>query len=420
MKISAIPFSRVADASVAHSFMQSYIAPVMLTLGGIATLVCTFFLVTAGIQYMTSKGSPEKLEHAKHVLRNALIGLVIVLAAGTLTAILSHAYGSNNGVGVQNIPTLNAVDINEPGAGIVDVLIKSIVGLFKHIVQSAAAPFIKALDFFTHETALMAQNPSVFKLWLTIAGIADALFVLVVALIGFHVMGAASLGLNEIDFKHLLPQLSLTFLLMNTSIFAIDAIIALSNAMIKALNAAFSSVSVWDVLTKIVNGADGMGLVALLIMIVFTILSVILLVYYVMRLVTLYIGAVLSPLVILLAVIPGFRDFAITAVKTYLTTIFVLFIHVVILLLAASLFGNAAGGGLSSNTLMAMIVGIATLITLLKTQGVLMQMSYVSVGPRALKKMGGQFMNGVSYTTQKIKTAREVKAPASVRSKVSS
>jgi Type IV secretion system pilin/TrbL/VirB6 plasmid conjugal transfer protein len=408
MSISVTPFVRLADVTAAHSVMQSFVTPLMVTLGGLATLVCTFFLVMSGIQYMTSKGSPEKLEHAKRIMRNALIGLVIVLAAGTLTAILSHAYGSTGGAGIQNIPSLNALDTKEPGPGIVDILIKAIVGLFKHIIESAAAPFIKALDFFTHSTALMAQNPSVFKLWLTVAGIADALFVVAVALMGFHVMSAASLGLDELDFKHLIPRLSLTFLLLNTSIFAIDAIISLSNVMIRALEAAFSSVSVWDVLSKIVSGADGLGLVALLIMIVFTILSVILLVYYVMRLVTLYIGAVLSPLIILLAVLPGFKDFAVTAVKTYLTTIFVLFVHVIILQLAASLFAGAITNspGAEPNTLMAMIIGIATLITLLKTQGVMMQMSYVSTGPRALRKLGDQFMTSVSYTTNIYKTLK--------------
>jgi hypothetical protein len=34
---------------------------------------------------MGSRGNPEKLEHAKKVLKNALIGLVIVIAAGTIS-----------------------------------------------------------------------------------------------------------------------------------------------------------------------------------------------------------------------------------------------------------------------------------------------------------------------------------------------
>jgi hypothetical protein len=397
-----------ATVSSAGNVMQEFVRPVMLTLVGLASLVCVFFLVTAGISYITSTGKPDKLEHAKKVLRNAIIGLVIVIAAGTLTSILSHAYGSPHPASIENLPSLTTIEPPDNGIGIVDVLIKAIVGLFKHIIESAASPFLKALDFFTKATPLMAENSAVFKLWLTVVGITDALFVLVVALLGFHIMSAASLGLDEIEFKHLLPQLALTFLLINTSIFAIDAIISLSNGMINALMASFGNSSVWDVLSAIASQAGGLGLVALMIMVVFLILAVILLVYYVMRLVVLYLGAILSPLVVLLWLVPGFKDFASTAVKTYLTTVFVLFVHVVILMLAASLFGGllAANPDKPIDPIMGMIVGVAALITLLKTQGVMMQLSYVSVGPRALRKLGSQFMTGVSYTTNKIKTVR--------------
>ncbi len=402
MSLSVTLFTRVAEVGATTDVMRAFITPLMISLGGLATLVATFFLVMAGIQYMTSEGKPDKLEQAKRVMRNALIGLVIVLAAGTLTAILLHAYGTAGGTNVETIPILNTVDVKEPGYGVVDLLIKAITGLFQHIVESAGKPFIASLNYFTKETSLMAQNASVFKLWLTTLSIANVLFVLVVALLGFHVMSAASLGFDEIEFKHMAPQLIVTFLLMNTSIFLIDMVISLSNVMIKAVEAAFSSVDVWQVLSKIVDGSVSLGIVALIIMVVFLSLSVILLVYYLMRLVTLYIGAVMAPLIILLSILPGFKDFALTAVKAYVTTIFVLFIHVIILQLAASLFGstiNITGDG-QPNVLMAMLLGIATLITLLKTQGVLMQMSYVSAGPRALRKLGGQFMTGLSYTTK--------------------
>ena len=39
---------------------------------------------------------------------------------------------------------------------------------------------------------------------------ADALFVLVIALLGFHVMGYATLGLDEIEIKHILSTNSLS------------------------------------------------------------------------------------------------------------------------------------------------------------------------------------------------------------------
>jgi hypothetical protein len=137
-------------------------------------------------------------------------------------------------------------------------------------------------------------------------------------------------------------------------------------------------------------------------MVAFLVLAVILVIYYVTRLVTLYVGAILSPLVVLLWLVPGFKDFAMTAVKTYLTTVFVLFVHVVILLLAASIFTGMLASS-SSGTLdpiMSVVVGLATLMALLKTQGVLMQLNYASVAPKAMHKLGSQFMTGVSYISK--------------------
>ncbi len=59
-----------ADVSAAGSAMKTLIQPLMLTLIGLASLVSVFFLVMGGIQYMSSKGQPDKLEHAKRVVRN--------------------------------------------------------------------------------------------------------------------------------------------------------------------------------------------------------------------------------------------------------------------------------------------------------------------------------------------------------------
>jgi type IV secretory pathway TrbL component len=164
-----------------------------------------------------------------------------------------------------------------------------------------------------------------------------------------------------------------------------------------------------------VKQSGGQGVAALLIMVTFLILSVILLVYYIGRLVTLYIGAVLSPAVLLAWLIPGFRDFSEAAAKTYLTAIFVLFVHVVILQLAASLFVGMAAGSDNNvpDTLMAMVTGLATIVALLKTQGVMTQFSYVSGGARNARKLGGQFMNGVGYMTGKGKAAAVAAAGAS-------
>ena len=387
-----------ANASAASEAMRSFLSPVMVTLCVIASLACTFFLVTGGIEYMSSKGKPENLEHAKRTIKNALIGLVLVIAAATLTAILAHAYGSPAaGIG-DKLPSLTPIQ-HENSTSFWDVVTKAIIHVLVNIVNSIGEPFVKALGYFTSATPLMGDNSSVFNLWLAIVGMADVLFVLVVALLGFHVMSFSSLGFDELDLKQVLPQMALIFLLMNTSIFAIDAVIGLSNGMIHALQAGFPSTSIWDLLAEVTKKSGSLGLGGLLVMIAFLVLTVMLLVYYVGRLITLYIGAVLSPLVLLLYLLPAFRDFAVTALKIYLTTIFVLFVQVVIMLLASSIFGGMLQGdsGGQPNTLMALIVGLATVLALLKTQGVMQELSHAASTPRAAREVAGSFIRGVSY-----------------------
>lgn len=388
----------LADASSAANIMRSFVAPVVHTLGIVASLVCVCFLVIGGYHYITSTGRPDRLQYAKRILRNALLGLVIVLAASLLTSILLHAYTNSNTAISQKLPPLTNIKPAPVSNSLVNILLKMITGLLNNIIQSVATPFLKALSFFTSATPLMANNSSVFNLWLTIVGITDVLFVLAISLLGFHIMSASAFGFEEMELKHLLPRLGLVFLLVNTSIFAIDGVIEISNVMIRAINSS-GVYSVWQALTQITKQSGGLGIASLLIMIAFLIFAVILLVYYVGRIVTLYLGAVLSPLVFLLWLLPGFRDFSENATKTYLSTIFVLFVHVVILELAASLFAGLQAGFSTSeaNGLMALVVGLATIIALLKTQGVMMQFSYASIGPRNARKLGNHFMNGVNY-----------------------
>jgi hypothetical protein len=391
----------LADTSSVAAAMQSVVTPLMSTLIAIAGLISVLFLIIGGINYMSSSGKPDGLAHAKKVIRNSLIGLVMVLAAATLTAILAHAYNGSSGNVAQAVPQFNAIKPASTSLSLTDLIIKAIVGVLKNIIESVAAPFISALQYFTTATPLMAANPSVFNLWLAVLAIADSLFVLVVAALGFNLMSATSLGLSEVNLKQVLPQLSLVFLLMNSSIFAIDTIIDLSNGMIAALRAGFGNAPVWQTLISVTNQAGGLGFAALLIMIVFVIMSVILLVYYVGRLITLYLGAILAPLVLMLWLLPSFKDFASSAAKTYLTTIFVLFVHVVILELAASIFATliTSGPNKTPDTIMALVVGLSTLVALLKTQGVMTQLTYASIGPKAARRLGTQFVNGISHVS---------------------
>lgn len=73
----------MADSSGAVTAMRDYVAPTIRTLAALASIACVFFLVNGGYLYMTSAGKPDTLDHAKRVMRNAVLGLVIVLGAAT-------------------------------------------------------------------------------------------------------------------------------------------------------------------------------------------------------------------------------------------------------------------------------------------------------------------------------------------------
>jgi len=399
-----MPALLLADTSAA-SVMHSFVSPIMLTLCATASLACVFFIVNGGIVYMTSAGKPENLDNAKRIIRNALIGLVLVFAAGALTQILTNSYAGTPAVNHASVPNLTAIS-PAPGNGLVSVIIKAISGVLLEIVRVLTTPFIKTLTFFTKSTPLMADNQTVFNLWLGTVGMSDALFVLVIALLGFHVMSVTTFGLDEIEIKHILPRLALIFLGVNISIFAIDGIIELSNVMIHAVTLANGTSSLWDSLTDVVKQSASMSFPALLIMVLFTIFSVVLVIYYVMRLIVLYLGAILSPLVLLLWLVPGFRDFSLTAARAYLMTIFVLFVQVVVLIVAGSLIAGVVVGSPTqvSGELMPMVTGVAAMYAVLKVPSVMERLSLASMGQQSVRQLGGQFIYGMRQTYSTGKT----------------
>lgn len=397
--------THLASAQTASDVMRSYVNPTMVTLCGLASLFAVFFIVIGGIRYITSSGNPEKLYQAKRILQNALIGLVVIISAATLTGILNHAYSGARGGGNTSLPPVGIIEPEEKDESTSDVIWNAISGIFRKIINVAAKPFLGMVGYFTNETPLMANNPQVFNIWLVIVAITDVLFVIVVALLGFHIMSFQSLGFDEIDIKQMLPQLALSFILINTSIFAIDAVIGLSNAMINALKSGFPVTEIWDSLSKVTEQAFRVGMVGLLLMGALLIMLVMLIVYYLGRLISLYLGAILSPLIILLWLLPTFKDFAIAALKTYLTLIFVLFVHVVILMLASSIFVGVYNGinAVTPSAYVSLFAGMATVLALLKTQGFMQELTYAASTPRAARELGNQFVRSMRATEKSIK-----------------
>ena len=375
----------------------------------VAAVLCVLFIVFGGYYYMSSAGNPDKLERAKKTLRNAFIGFAIILGAGTLVAVMQNAYSSRPVNPVQITTQQPKV---EASVGIGDVVNEAIKGFARGIVDSIGKPIVDALKQFTTATPLMAQNGAVFNLWIVIVAITDVLFLLVVSLVGFRIMGASVVGLEDVDIRSLIPQIILVFITANLSIFVIDAIITVSNAMIQALLIGMSNDIIWTALGGLIASAATVNIGVLLFIVAAIILAVMLLVYYLKRLIVLYIGAVLSPLVALLWLLPSFKDFAVSSAKMYITTIFVLFVQVVVLMLAVSLFSGLVQG--QGNPFMTALLAIATLSVLLSTNRTMNQLTMMSAGGQGIRKLGNTFVRGVSHVASSVKGTGAAKSAPSV------
>ncbi len=404
--------------AITNADVQPYTTDLLGTLTLLGTFVSGLFLVKGGYSYITSSGNPENLVKAKKTIRNALIGLVFIIGAGTITAILSHAFETPISPSNTGGLSLTPIQPATPSGGLAQVLIDAFVGVLQNVIQSATKPLVDGVITFLTTTPQLATNSVVFNFWLVILGITDSLFAVIIALLGFHVMSASAFGYEDIDLKQVMSRIVLAFLGANISIFLIDRIITLCNTMIKAvLNATGGITGAWvlsafDPTTIVSNNTP---LITLIFMLLFIILTIILLLYYIGRLITISLGAVLSPLIFLMWALPGTSDFAKIAAKSYMVTIFTVFIHVVTIQLASSFLTVSSQSG--TNSLISILIAVGIFFSLLKIPGVLGQMAFYTSVNGAFKAVGSQLINVISAkkeenTEDSYGTSEPVKKPA--------
>lgn len=383
-----------ASAPMATRVITDYLAPILQAASLIGGIAAVAMLVIGGFNYATASGDPEKLQRAKTILKRAVIGLLVILAASTLVGMLDSAYSSTPTAPQKIEAPVPQAEIEENIPAVAKLIIDGITGFVRVIVTSLGKPILQALSFFVGSTPLVASSEPVFNMWLVILAIANALFVLLVVIIGFHIMSSSVFGFEDMDLRQLLPRLGLTFVLMNSSIFLVDMLISLSNTLIKALNTGFNTLPLWTTLETMFFESSLTGVAVMLIMVAFVIISMILLVYYLGRIVTIYLGAILSPLVILVGILPSFRDFSMMLARSYFVTIFVLFIHNVIIKLASAVLLSAyqTNDGDVLPLLLPLGIAIAALIAMLKVEGVMTQFASASVAPRAMRNMSRQLV----------------------------
>jgi len=366
----------------------------MITL--IAAAAAVFFLVKGGYEYITSTGKPDNLESAKKTIRNAIIGLVIVLGASLFVSVLSNSFNQvsqSTNSGVINISQIETV---KPSDGLTQVLIDAVSGFMQNIVQSATKPIVDGIIGYLTSTPDLLSNSVILKFWTVILGITDSLFVLVVAVLGLHFMSAGALGFEEIELKHMLPRIGLAFLGANVSLFLANYVIITANTLTKAvLDSTGGLTNAWIMNASnpatLVSG--NIPLITLVFLVIFLVVSIVLLLLYISRLIMICLGAVLSPFIFLLWAIPKTSDFAEISVKTYTVTVFIAFIHVVIIQLASAFLALPENAG---NSLIGIGVAIGLFFTLLKTPSLMMQLVMYTSGNGAVKKLGGQIINVIT------------------------
>lgn len=378
------------------SEVSNYTSNTLKIITTIASLAAVFFLIKGGYLYLTSTGRPESLEQAKKDIKNALIGLVIVLSASFIVSFFQNALTSSSTNGTAPAISVMQIETVKPTGGLTQVLIDAVSGFIQNIVESATKPIVNGIISFLTTTPNLLDNSVIVKFWLVMLGITDSLFVVVVALLGLHFMSASTFGFEEVELRQLLPKIGLAFLGANVSLFLANYVIITCNALVQGvLNSTGGLNHAWIVNAITLNSValNTTPLITLFFLVIFLILAIVLLLMYISRLITISLGAVLSPIIFLLWVMPKFSDFAEIAMKSYFVTVFIVFIHVVVIQLASSFLSLPENTG---NSLVAITVAIGLFFSLLKIPESLMRMVFYTSRNGTFKKIGSQLMNVMS------------------------
>ena len=385
--------SKQVLAVTTDSGITNYTNDTLEIITAIASVAAVLFLIKAGYQYITSNGKPDSLIAAKRTIRNTIIGLVIVLGAGVIVSLFNNALSGITTDGTTQ--TINVAPINAvtPSDGLTQVLIDAVSAFMQNIVESATKPITDGILGYLTTTPDLLSNQTIVNFWLVSLGIVDSLFVVITAFLGLHLMSAETFGFEEIELKQILPRLGLFFLGANISLFLSNYVIITCNALVSAvLNSTGGLNHAWIV--NIINPSvfinTNTPLITLIFLIIFLIVAIVLLFMFITRLIFISLGAVLSPFIFLLWTIPKFSDLAEVATKSYFTAVFMVFVQVVIVQLAASFLALPET---SNNSLISISIAIGLFLTLLKVPGFMTNMMFYATGNGKLKKLGGQIVN---------------------------
>lgn len=160
------------------SFAATYLVSIS---GGIAVL----FLVIGGIQYMTAGGSDDKVQGAKKVMRNAVVGLVIVLLA---FIIISNTLKLSYKLGDSKAPAGGGAATTVSGAGTASV--PAIAG------STAVYNFVCAPSCAAAGLTVSSSNPAEVTVGPIVPGVPPTLGSVTLTRVMAHTVGTAIPTIN--------------------------------------------------------------------------------------------------------------------------------------------------------------------------------------------------------------------------------
>jgi hypothetical protein len=129
--IAIMFFISANSAFAAEGNIANFTSQTLNTLIILATLGATFFIIKGGYSYITSVGKPDAIEHAKLTIRNAVLGLVLVLGASLITSLLTHAFNTPTGNFTSSQIALSPIIPATPSNGLTQVLLDAIAGFLQ-------------------------------------------------------------------------------------------------------------------------------------------------------------------------------------------------------------------------------------------------------------------------------------------------
>ena len=91
--LAVCPTGQICNPLNVDTFGNLLTRDIIPAVSGVVASLSVIMIIVAGILYLTSAGSPEKIKTAKTALIYAVIGIVIAIAASAIAGIITRIIG---------------------------------------------------------------------------------------------------------------------------------------------------------------------------------------------------------------------------------------------------------------------------------------------------------------------------------------